>query len=164
MVSWSVHWPVWSGEHRSSSTAVMHDVLLRMNISTYYPPIESILVTTCSLFDTSVISSTISVKNEALWIDVSTSRNTCQAIIFRISFWISGAVYLSVFFFKQVVIALSSSLRNIISWRKLESDLSSCPFSGSQIPYCRKNFRKSSDIFATFPACMLQTEILLHLW
>lgn len=40
---------------------------------------------------------TIMVKKGALWIDVTTSCNTCWAMVCRISFWMSEAIYLSVF-------------------------------------------------------------------
>lgn len=78
--------------------------------------------TTCSLFDTSVVSSTISEKKLLSNTDVDTLRKIFRAMIWRSSFCICGAVNLSCFFSIQERILESLSLWCFRSSRKFDSE------------------------------------------
>ena len=88
-------------------------------------------ITTCSLFDISIVSSTIIVRKGAVDKDWTICHKTCNDMTLRTSFCISGAIYLSVFFSFQLTSRMSSSLRTCKSWLKFESDSSPWRLKGS---------------------------------
>ena len=84
--------------------------------------------TTCSRLDTFVVSSTMIVKNAPSTTLLATFRSIPSAIIWTISFWVGGEIYLSDFFSIHARIVGSAWPCSFSSCRTLEQNYVFCKY------------------------------------